>query len=46
MVVVFSLLNGCLMAKLGYYMPWYFVGGALVLTGAALMCEFLPIIME
>ena len=39
MVVVFSLANGSLMAKLGYYMPWYLFGGASVLAGAALMCK-------
>ncbi|MCJ1307876.1 hypothetical protein MMC25_001524 [Agyrium rufum] len=36
MVVVFSMLNGALLAKLGYYMPWYIFGGASVLTGASL----------
>ena len=26
------------MAKLGYYMPWYLLGGILVLVGSNLMC--------
>lgn len=39
MVVVFSLVNGALLAKGGYYWPWYFLGGALLLTGASLMCQ-------
>ncbi|KAF4829826.1 Efflux pump patC [Colletotrichum siamense] len=34
-VIVFS--NGALMPKLGYYMPWYLVGGLLVVVGGALM---------
>ena len=38
MVVVSALTNGSLMAKLGYYMPWYLFGGALVLVGSTLMC--------
>ncbi|KAF6218596.1 hypothetical protein HO133_005947 [Letharia lupina] len=37
MVVIFVIINGSLMAKLGYYMPWYLFGGALVLIGSALM---------
>lgn len=37
MLVFGSLLNGVLMPKLGYYMPWYVVGNALMLVGAALM---------
>lgn len=39
MIVVFSLANGALMPKLGYYFPWYAFGGAMVLTGASLMCK-------
>lgn len=35
--VTATLLNGGLMSVLGYYMPWYFFGGALVVTGSALM---------
>ncbi|KAF4814430.1 Efflux pump patC [Colletotrichum siamense] len=34
-VIVFS--NGALMPKLGYYMPWYLVGGLLVVVGGVLM---------
>ena len=37
MVVLFSLLNGALMAKFGYYMPWYLFGGVCVTIGSALM---------
>ncbi|KAI4254387.1 MAG: hypothetical protein L6R42_007212, partial [Xanthoria sp. 1 TBL-2021] len=37
MLVLFALLNGGLMAKFGYYMPWYLVGGALILVGSSLM---------
>ena len=40
MVVIFSMINGSLMAKLGYYMPWYLLGGILVLIGASLTCEY------
>ena len=35
--VFFSVLSGAVMSKLGYYMPWYFSGSALVIIGAALM---------
>lgn len=38
-LVIFSLLNGVLMPKWGYYMPWFVFGGAIVLTGATLMCK-------
>lgn len=31
------------MSKTGYYMPWYLLGGAGVLTGGALMCKFFPL---
>ncbi|KAI4159810.1 MAG: hypothetical protein LQ342_006321 [Letrouitia transgressa] len=37
MVVVFSLLNGGLMAKFGYYMPWYLFGGIMITIGSSLM---------
>lgn len=40
-IVLFSLTNGALMPKWGYYMPWYAFGGAMVLTGASLMCKAL-----
>ncbi|KAL9122167.1 MAG: hypothetical protein Q9187_001282 [Circinaria calcarea] len=36
-IVVFCLLNGALMPKLGYYQPWYLFGGAMILIGSALM---------
>ena len=39
MLVLFALLNGSLMAKFGYYMPWYLFGGALILVGSSLMCK-------
>ena len=42
MVVIFAITNGSLMAKLGYYMPWYLFGGVLVLIGSALMCNLPP----
>lgn len=37
MAVTFSIVNGALMPKFGYYMPWYTWGSALVLIGSALM---------
>jgi MFS family permease len=40
MIVVFALLNGVLMPRLGYYMPWYLFGNATILVGSALMCKF------
>lgn len=36
-MVVFVFLNGQLMARLGHYIPWFFVGGLLTVAGAALM---------
>jgi hypothetical protein len=36
-MVVFNLVNGVGMSALGYYMPWYVFGGALVLVGGALL---------
>jgi len=30
--------NGYLMSKLGYYQPWYLIGGALALAGNVLLC--------
>ncbi|PON24158.1 major facilitator superfamily transporter [Trichoderma gamsii] len=37
MIVFGCLLNGFVMPKTGYYLPWYVIGNALLLTGAALM---------
>ncbi|KAL8827119.1 MAG: hypothetical protein Q9191_003377 [Dirinaria sp. TL-2023a] len=37
MIVVFALLNGALMGKLGYFFPWYLFGGGMSVIGAALM---------
>ncbi|KAJ0108707.1 mfs transporter [Diaporthe amygdali] len=37
MIVFGCLLNGFLMPKFGYYIPWYVIGNALLVTGAALM---------
>ncbi|KAL9014344.1 MAG: hypothetical protein Q9173_001014 [Seirophora scorigena] len=37
MIVLFSFLNGALMLKFGYYMPWYVAGSILALIGSALM---------
>lgn len=39
MIVFGCLLNGVLMPKFGYYMPWYVVGNALLVVGAALMSK-------
>ncbi|KAI0972112.1 major facilitator superfamily domain-containing protein [Xylaria arbuscula] len=36
-LVVFIFVNGGLIARLGYYMPWYTIGGLLALAGGALM---------
>jgi len=36
-MVVTILVNGALMAKFGYYMPWYLFGGAFAVAGSALM---------
>jgi MFS family permease len=36
-MVVIILANGALMAKFGYYMPWYLAGGLLTAAGSALM---------
>lgn len=33
------LVNGALIAKLGFYQPWYLAGGALALIGGVLMCK-------
>ncbi|KAJ5947957.1 major facilitator superfamily transporter [Penicillium verhagenii] len=37
LMVFAGLLNGALMTKLGYYMPWYLVGGILTSIGGGLM---------
>ena len=36
LMVLFTLVNGAMLSKFGYYMPWYLVGGALSLIGGAL----------
>ncbi|GAB1215500.1 hypothetical protein ATERTT37_004690 [Aspergillus terreus] len=36
-IVAAMILNGALMSKFGYYMPWYLVGGCLSLVGSVLM---------
>lgn len=36
-LVVTISINGALMAKFGYYMPWYLVGGLLCVAGGAMM---------
>jgi hypothetical protein len=36
-MVVIIFVNGAFMAKFGYYMPWFTLGGGLALAGAALM---------
>lgn len=40
-MVLVGFLNGGLMTKLGYYMPWYLVGGILTTIGGAVMSTFL-----
>lgn len=40
-MIFFSVLNGALMPKFGYYMPWYVLGTGLMLIGAALMSMYL-----
>jgi hypothetical protein len=40
MIVLFSIVNGVLMPKFGYYMPWYLGGSTLVVIGASLMCKY------
>lgn len=37
LMVTFGFLNGAMMSKLGYYMPWYLAGGILTTVGGALM---------
>ncbi|KAI9820110.1 MAG: hypothetical protein M1832_003817 [Thelocarpon impressellum] len=37
LLVFFCILNGAMMSKFGYYMPWYVFGGAFALIGGALM---------
>jgi hypothetical protein len=38
LVLVFAvMLNGAMMAKFGYYMPWYLFGSALAVIGSALL---------
>jgi hypothetical protein len=37
MIVFGCLFNGVAMPKFGYYMPWFVVGNALLVAGAALM---------
>jgi hypothetical protein len=38
LLMVFAVIsNGAILSAYGYYMPWYTVGGLLVLTGGALM---------
>jgi hypothetical protein len=36
-MVVFNLVNGIGMSALGYYMPWYLLGGSLVIVGGVLL---------
>jgi MFS family permease len=44
MIVFGCMLNGFVMPKTGYYLPWYVIGNALLLTGAALMSEYRALI--
>ncbi|KAH6638613.1 major facilitator superfamily domain-containing protein [Truncatella angustata] len=41
-MISFSVLNGALMPRLGYYMPWYVLGTALILIGSSLMSTLSP----
>jgi hypothetical protein len=42
-LLVFScMLSGALLPKFGYYMPWYVMGGAILLIGSALMYTVNP----
>lgn len=36
-MVFFCIINGILMSKWGYYMPWYLAGGIFLVIGGALM---------
>lgn len=38
-LVFFALLNATFMPKLGYYMPWYVLGNAVIIVGSALMSK-------
>ena len=37
LLVVATIINGALMSKFGYYMPWYLAGGCVSVIGGALM---------
>ncbi|KAI9677145.1 MAG: hypothetical protein M1829_002719 [Trizodia sp. TS-e1964] len=37
LLVFFCMVNGGVMSKTGYYMPWYLFGGVLTIVGSALM---------
>jgi MFS family permease len=41
MIVFFAIFNGALMPKLGYHMPWYVFGNAMILIGSSLMCKYM-----
>jgi MFS family permease len=45
-LIFLSILNGVLMPKTGYYMPWYVAGTAMVLVGTALMSNISHPIMS
>lgn len=40
LMVFTAILNGALMPKTGYYMPWYVAGSFLVTLGSGLMRKF------
>ncbi|KAK4247471.1 major facilitator superfamily domain-containing protein [Corynascus novoguineensis] len=42
MIVFGCLFNGVVMPEIGYYMPWYAVGNALLVIGSALMTTITP----
>lgn len=42
MLILFSILNGGIMSKTGYYIPWYILGSSLALVGSALLYTITP----
>ncbi|KAH7400979.1 putative HC-toxin efflux carrier [Phaeosphaeria sp. MPI-PUGE-AT-0046c] len=36
-MIVFFIINGAFMSRLGYYQPWFLVGGCIVIVAASLM---------
>ncbi|KAK5942641.1 hypothetical protein PMZ80_005206 [Knufia obscura] len=42
MLILFSILNGGIMSKTGFYIPWYIFGSAVSLIGSALLYTITP----